>query len=90
LYPSYHVESTAQESVILVYIKNTNNIDYNVSVKIASGEGNTNLRAPLNAVEDTLTKNRLELWLVCHKVDPTQPWGDWSVSWDIQEKPQEQ
>ena len=89
-YPTYQVEPTVHQTILLVYIKNTNNSDYNVKVKVTPAEGNTNLRAPLNVVEDVITKNRFELWMVCHKVDPTKDWGDYSVSWEVQEKPQEQ
>lgn len=90
LYPSYNVEAKEFETVMLFYVKNTNETDYHVSVKVTPGEGNQNMRPPFNEVEDTIPKNRLELWLVCHKVDPATVWGDWTVQWNVHEKPQEQ
>jgi hypothetical protein len=54
-------------------------------VKKADG---SNMRAPLSAVENKVQKKRYELWIVCHKVDPTQDWGDFEVEWEVTPKPE--
>jgi len=73
---------------MLIYVKNTHaDKEMNLSVKIELEAGNKNLKAPLNTVEDVVGKNRLELWMVCSKVDADIEWGDFKIVWETSEKP---
>lgn len=91
LSPAFYNEPEVKETVLMIYAKNNNtNKDMNVSLKIIKDASNVNLRCPISSVDDTITKGRLELWMVCHKVNPAEDWGQFDIQFEVEEKIPEQ
>lgn len=86
----YNVEVKEAETVMLIYVRNKSDRDLNLSLQVLVADSNKNLKAPLNRIEEAQQKNRFDLWMVCHKVDPAQDWGDFKIEWRVNEKDPEE
>ena len=74
------------ETALLLYFDNASKSEMSISATIRGKDGQplSNMGYPRGAIENKLPKNRHELWFVCHKIDPSQPWGEYEVEWSTE------
>lgn len=79
----WSIEKKVDETVMVFYADNKAGRDMNVWMKVNKPPG-SNLQAPINRFFNVLKRGKNEVWLVCHKEDPTLDWGDFDFEWEVE------